>query len=83
MACAGIWLIFSPIYSLLGWFPFVGKFLGAVGSFLCGLIGLILGSVTSLITIALSWISYRPCIAIFTLILCSGILVYVFYDYEH
>jgi hypothetical protein len=59
MSCGGFWLIFSPFYAFLGWFPLIGTLLQAIGSYTCGIIGVILGSLTSLITISISWIFYR------------------------
>ncbi|KRW99147.1 hypothetical protein PPERSA_07390 [Pseudocohnilembus persalinus] len=80
--CLSIWLMLSPVYSLLYWFPWVGKFLGSVGSFICGLVGFILGSLISGLTIGIAWIWYRPYIGIPLMVICSALLAYIIYAGE-
>ncbi len=71
----------SPIYSLLYWFPLVGGLLGALGSFICCLVGLILATVFSLIIISISWIYHRPKIALIFLGIALAVGGYIAYDY--
>lgn len=51
--------------------------MGAVGKFLAYLVGLVLGSVTSMLVIGIAWIRYRPVIAFTLLGIAGAIITYV------
>lgn len=60
LACVGFSLLTSPLKALANVIPFVGRIVD-VATFA---IGLLLGSVVALITIAVAWIAVRPIMAI-------------------
>ena len=71
----------SPIYSLLYWFPFVGRYLGSIGSFICLLIGLLVAIPLTLIVLGTAWVFYRKEIGIPLLLVSIGILAYFAVSY--
>jgi len=73
----------SPIYSLLYWFPLIGSFLGDIGSFICAIIAIIISTVLVFIVIGISWLFYRPKVAIILLLISGAVLFLCFYDFEN
>ncbi|EGR29091.1 transmembrane protein 43, putative [Ichthyophthirius multifiliis] len=78
----GIFLMLSPIYKLLYWFPFVGKFLGTIGSLICLLVGLIVAIPPAIIVIGLAWLFYRKEIGIPLLTIAIGFIIYFIVSYQ-
>lgn len=58
----GLYLLFSPIIALLTWIPLVGWLLGGVVAIAAIVFSLVVGTVVSLLVIALAWLVYRPLI---------------------
>ena len=70
MMWIGIWLLFSPIISLLNWIPLVGYLLAHGFSFVVMIFALILSITLTLLTIALAWVYYRP---LYGMLLLTGV----------
>lgn len=56
----GIFMLFMPLVSLLGWIPLVGKLLGTAVALAAFVFALILGGLLSCLTIAIAWVFFRP-----------------------
>lgn len=65
----GLKLLISPVDTLFGFIPILGKIADSISSFIIMLISLIL----SLITIAIAWFAYRPVISIILILISVGI----------
>lgn len=77
----GWYLLFCPVYSLLGWFPLFGQFISSIGKFIGIVIGLIMGTLLSTVVIAIAWLFYRPKIGIILLFIIGLIFGYIAYSY--
>lgn len=53
-------LFFSPIVYVISWFPFLGRFMAELSSFLFAVISALIAIPLSLITIALAWLRFHP-----------------------
>ena len=62
--CLGIYLLFSPLKSLVSWIPLVGFLLAHGVDFIAVVFAVIVSVFFTTMTIALSWIYYRPFYAI-------------------
>lgn len=82
MMVLGWFLLFSPIYKMLSWFPLLGQFLVQLGYFLGILIALVNGTVLSILVISIAWLYYRPKIGLLMLGCCLLIIGYVVWDYN-
>ncbi len=70
MAVVGFGAILKPIQVVADVLPILGS-IAATG---VGLISAVLGSVLSLLVIALAWLFYRPLLSIVLLTLCAGLI---------
>ena len=86
----GLCLFFSPISIIISYFPLLGGFLSEVTSFIFGVVvdishyidfkkSFMIGTVITIITIAIAWIWFRPLIGLALLglgIAISGLLYF-------
>lgn len=72
----------SPVYTFLYWFPFVGRYIGTLGSFVCGLVGFLVAIPFWLLTISIAWLFYRKEIGIPLLLVSLAIIGYFTLCYE-
>lgn len=79
----GIYLMLSPVYTLLYWFPLVGMYLGQLGSFICALVGLLIAIPLTILIISFAWLFYRKEIGIPLLFLSLIIIVYFTNSYAN
>lgn len=80
MTIFGFFLLFSPVIALLKWIPLVGWLLGGIVAIAAALFSLVVGSVISLLVIAIAWVFYRPLIGI-TMLVGVSIGVYFIFFY--
>lgn len=78
----GVYLMLSPVYTLLYWFPLVGGFLGKIGSFICALVGFLIAIPLTILTISIAWLFYRKEIGIPLLCVSLIIIGYFVISYE-
>ena len=62
LTCIGFYLLFSPIIALLNWIPLVGFLLGGIVAIAAAIFAFVVGTVLSVLVIAISWVVYRPLI---------------------
>lgn len=62
LTCIGFYLLFAPIIALLNWIPFVGFLLGGIVAIAAAIFAFVVGTVVSVLVIAISWVVYRPII---------------------
>ena len=71
LVCIGMSMVLSPLTTLVGYIPFLGKIvngaIGAVSSFV--------GIAVSLIVIGIAWLVFRPIIGIILLVVSVGLVV--------
>ena len=67
LTCIGFYLLFSPIIALLNWIPLVGWLLGGIVAIAAAIFALVVGTVLSVLVIAISWVVYRPLIGLLLL----------------
>ena len=60
LAMFGTALLFSPIIALVAWIPLVGFLIAHGVSLVVWIFAFVLAATTSLLTIALAWLYYRP-----------------------
>jgi len=72
LSCVGFSLIAAPLRSLAGIIPMLGSLVGSMTVF----VSFMLGSIISLVAIALAWIAVRPVFAI-VLLLIAGAAIYL------
>jgi len=75
LVCAGFTMLFSPVHVLVSFIPFLGKYIGKATTVVAQVIGGIIGTVLSLLVIAISWIAVRPLVAIPLLLISAGLIV--------
>jgi Transmembrane protein 43 len=68
MACAGFTLIVGPLKALANVIPLLGTIVGSMTFF----VAVLLGTITSLVTISLAWIAVRPLLAVGLLALAAA-----------
>ena len=78
----GVYFMLSPVYTLLYWFPWVGRYVGTLGSFICRLVGFLIAIPFTLLTISVAWLFYRKEIGIPNLVVSLLILFYFLFCYE-
>ena len=80
LTCLGFFLLFSPIIALLKWIPLVGWLLGGLVAAAAALFSLVVGTVVSILVIAIAWVFYRPIIGIslLTVVALSLIVIFAF-----
>jgi len=76
----GVYFMLSPVYTFLYWFPLVGRFLGSLGEFICGLVGFLIAIPLSILTISIAWLFYRKEIGI--PLLLSALVVIGYFTYS-
>lgn len=69
-----VYMFFSPVYTLLGWFPLIGGLLGTLGHWIISLVAALIAVPVSLLIIGISWLRFRPKVAI-GLILGGGLVI--------
>ncbi len=71
IVCIGMSMVLSPITTLIGYIPFLGKIvngaIGAVSSFI--------GLAISLIVIAIAWIVFRPILGVILIVVSVGLII--------
>ena len=71
LVCLGMSMVLSPLTTLIGYIPFLGKIvngaIGAVSSFV--------GIAISLIVIGIAWLVFRPIIGIILLVVSVGLVI--------
>ena len=71
LVCIGMSMVLSPLTTLVGYIPFLGKIvngaIGAVSSFV--------GIAISLIVIGIAWLVFRPIIGIILLVVSVGLVI--------
>jgi len=72
LSCVGFSLIAAPLRSLASIVPLFGNLVGSMTVF----VSFMLGSIVSLVAIALAWIAVRPVFAI-VLLLLAGAAIYL------
>jgi len=77
----GIYLLFSPIISLLDWIPLVGGLLSTVAAVAAFIVAFIIGGTLAVFTIALAWLVFRPLIGI-ALLTLAGFGFYLTFIYD-
>ncbi|EAR84845.2 transmembrane protein (macronuclear) [Tetrahymena thermophila SB210] len=77
----GVYFMLSPVYTLLYWFPLVGRFLGALGSFICGLVGFLIAVPLTILVISIAWLFYRKEIGI--PLLCVALIIIGYFTYAY
>jgi len=80
LVSVGVDLFFSPITIIISYLPLFGNFLAALTGFVFFIISSIIGSIISIVTMAVAWIWYRPWVGI-GLLLTALIITILFYTY--
>lgn len=71
LVCLGMSMILSPLTTLIGYIPFLGKIVnGAIG-----VVSSTVGLAVSLLTIAVAWLVYRPIIGIALIVVSVGLVI--------
>jgi hypothetical protein len=53
-------LFFSPIVYVISWFPFLGRFMAELSSFLFAVVSALIAIPLTLITISIAWLRFHP-----------------------
>ena len=64
LTCLGFFLLFSPVIAVLKWIPLVGWLLGGIVALAAAIFAAVIGSVISILVIAIAWVVYRPLVGI-------------------
>lgn len=75
----GFYFLFAPVIALLKWIPLVGWLLGGIVAIAAAVFALVVGSVISLLVIAIAWVFYRPLVGISLLVLTSIGVYFIFF----
>ena len=78
LTCIGFYLLFSPIIALLNWIPLVGFLLGGIVAIAAAIFAFVVGTVISVLVIAISWVVYRPIIG-FILLTAVGLSIFLIF----
>ena len=78
MMVLGLYLLFSPVITLLKFIPLVGWLLGGIVAIAAGIFAAVIGTILHLLTMAIAWIFYRPLFGI-SLLFCVAILITVLF----
>ena len=71
LVCMGVSMILSPLTTLIGYIPFLGKIVnGAIG-----VVSSTVGIAISLVVIAIAWLVYRPIIGIALIVVSVGLII--------
>ena len=71
LVCLGMSMVLSPLTTLIGYIPFLGKIVnGAIG-----VVSTTVGLAISLITVAIAWLVYRPIIGIALIVVSVGLII--------
>lgn len=75
MSILSLYLIFSPVVTLLQWIPLVGYFLGMMAALAALAIALVAGLALSCVVMTLAWLCFRPLLSL-SLLLVTGVAAY-------
>ena len=71
LVCLGMSMVLSPLTTLIGYIPFLGKIVnGAIG-----VVSTTVGLAISLITVTIAWLVYRPIIGIALIVVSVGLII--------
>jgi hypothetical protein len=76
----GIYLLFSPLITLLSWIPLVGSLIAAGASIITIIFSFVLAIFFTILTLGIAWFYYRPVlalIAIGTSMLIIGLILFI------
>ena len=72
-------MLFTPVIVLLKWIPLIGMFLAGAATLASFLFALVVGVLMSLIVISVSWLVYRPFLAL-SLLSVSALGIYLIFN---
>ena len=77
----GLYLVFSPVITVLSFVPLVGALLSTVMAYAAFIFAVLVGLTLSLAAVGLAWLFYRPVIGL-TLLALVFVSVYVTINYQ-
>ena len=77
----GLYLVFSPVITVLSFVPLVGALLSTVMAYAAFIFAALVGLTLSLAAVGLAWLFYRPAIGL-TLLALVFVSVYVTINYQ-
>ena len=77
----GLYLVFSPVITVLSFVPLVGALLSTVMAYAAFIFAVLVGLTLSLAAVGLAWLFYRPAIGL-TLLALVFVSVYVTINYQ-
>lgn len=79
LTCLGFFFLFSPVIDVLKWIPLVGWLLvGGIVTLAAAIFAAVIGSVLSILIIAIAWVFYKPIIGIMMFIAVNIITIFIF-----